>query len=46
MVGNEVSERMVERAGYQREGVLRAWELLDDGMPVDRVVYSHLRGNV
>jgi RimJ/RimL family protein N-acetyltransferase len=46
MVGNEASERMVERAGYQREGVLRAWDVLDDGVPVDCVVYSRLRGDV
>ncbi len=46
MVGNEVSERMVERAGYQREGVLRAWDVLDDGVPVDCVVYSCLRSDV
>jgi len=45
MVGNEVSERMVERAGYQREGVLRAWDVLDDGVPVDCVVYSRLRSD-
>jgi RimJ/RimL family protein N-acetyltransferase len=46
MVGNEVSERMVERAGFQREGVLRAWDLLDDGSAVDCVVYSRLRSDV
>jgi RimJ/RimL family protein N-acetyltransferase len=45
MVGNQVSERMVERAGYQREGVLRAWDVLEDGVPVDCVVYSRLRGD-
>ena len=45
IVGNEVSERMVERAGYQREGVLRAWDVLDDGVPVDCVVYSRLRSD-
>jgi RimJ/RimL family protein N-acetyltransferase len=45
MVGNEVSERMVLRAGYQREGLLRAWDVLDDGTPVDCVVYSRLRGD-
>ena len=45
MVGNEVSERMVERAGYQREGVLRAWDVLEDGVPVDCVVYSRLRSD-
>jgi RimJ/RimL family protein N-acetyltransferase len=42
MVGNEVSERMVERAGYRREGVLRAWDVLDDGVPVDCVVCCRL----
>jgi len=44
MVGNEVSERMTERAGFQREGVLRAWEMLG-GTPVDCVVYSRLRSD-
>jgi RimJ/RimL family protein N-acetyltransferase len=43
MVGNEPSERMVERAGFQREGVLRAWDLHHGGVPVDCVVYSRLR---
>jgi RimJ/RimL family protein N-acetyltransferase len=42
MVGNEASERMTERAGFQREGVLRAWELLR-GVPVDCVVYAIIR---
>lgn len=46
MVGNEISERMVERAGFQREGVLRAWDVLDDGSAVDCVVYSRLRSDV
>jgi RimJ/RimL family protein N-acetyltransferase len=44
MVGNAVSERMTERAGFQREGVLRAWELLR-GEPVDCVAYSCLRSD-
>ena len=43
MVGNEPSERMVERAGFQREGVLRAWDIHHGGVPVDCVVYSRLR---
>jgi RimJ/RimL family protein N-acetyltransferase len=43
MVGNRPSERMVERAGFQREGVLRAWDVHHDGVPVDCVVYSRLR---
>lgn len=36
------SERMVRRAGFKREGVLRSWELLR-GVPVDCVAYSRLR---
>jgi len=44
MVGNEASERMTSRAGFQREGVLRSWDLLR-GEPVDCVVYSLLRGD-
>lgn len=42
MVGNEKSGRMTERAGFQREGTLRAWDLLR-GSPVDCVVYSRIR---
>jgi len=45
MVGNEPSERMVERAGFVREGVLRAWDLHHDGVPVDCVAYSRLRSD-
>lgn len=43
MVGNEGSMRMAERAGFRREGVLRAWDLHHGGMPVDCVVLSRLR---
>ena len=43
MVGNEASMRMTERAGFQREGVARAWDLHHGGVPVDCVVYSRLR---
>ena len=43
MVGNEPSHRMVERVGFQREGVLRGWDLHHGGVPVDCVVYSRLR---
>lgn len=42
MVGNEVSQRMTERAGFRREGVLRAWDVLR-GDPVDCVAFSRLR---
>ncbi|MCY7418610.1 MAG: GNAT family N-acetyltransferase, partial [Chloroflexi bacterium] len=45
MVGNEASERMVLRLGWQREGILRAYHLRSDGAPVDCVVYSILRGD-
>jgi RimJ/RimL family protein N-acetyltransferase len=45
MVGNEASNRMVERAGFGREGVLRAWDLHHEGVPVDCVVYSRIRGD-
>jgi RimJ/RimL family protein N-acetyltransferase len=45
MVGNEPSNRMVERAGFQREGVLRAWDLHHGGVPVDCVVFSRIRGD-
>jgi RimJ/RimL family protein N-acetyltransferase len=43
MVGNDASMRMTERAGFQREGIARAWDLHHDGVPVDCVVYSRLR---
>jgi RimJ/RimL family protein N-acetyltransferase len=45
MVGNEASNRMVERAGFHREGVLRAWDLHHEGVPVDCVVFSRIRGD-
>jgi RimJ/RimL family protein N-acetyltransferase len=45
MVGNTASERMVENAGFRREGVLRAWDVHHDGVPVDCVVYSRLRSD-
>ncbi len=43
MVGNDASERMVQRLGWQREGVLRAWHLRPDGSTMDCVVYSLIR---
>jgi len=45
MVGNEASDRMVERAGFRREGVLRAWDLHHGDVPVDCVVFSRVRGD-
>jgi RimJ/RimL family protein N-acetyltransferase len=42
MVGNLASERMVERAGFQREGILRGWDM-HGGSPVDCTAYARLR---
>jgi ribosomal-protein-serine acetyltransferase len=42
-VGNERSQRVAERAGAVREGVLRH-RLLLHGQPVDAVMYSLVRG--
>jgi RimJ/RimL family protein N-acetyltransferase len=42
-VGNEPSMRMVERVGFQREGLLRAWDVAPDGHLIDCVVWSILR---
>lgn len=44
MVGNAASERMTERAGFRREGVLRAWDMLRDE-PVDCVAYAWIRSD-
>jgi RimJ/RimL family protein N-acetyltransferase len=41
-VGNEASTRMVERVGFRREGLLRAWDVGPDGL-MDCVVWSILR---
>ena len=45
MVGNDASDQMVLRAGFQREGVLRAWDLHHGGVPVDCTVFSRIRGD-
>jgi len=42
-VGNDASQRVAERAGARREGVLRH-RLLLHGQPVDAVMYSLVRG--
>jgi ribosomal-protein-serine acetyltransferase len=42
-VGNDRSQRVAERAGAVREGVLRG-RLLLRGIPVDAVMYSLVRG--
>jgi RimJ/RimL family protein N-acetyltransferase len=43
LAGNEPSHRMMARAGYTREGTLRAWDLGPDGLPADCVSWSRLR---
>ena len=40
-VENRASHRVAEKAGYRREGVLRAW-IEQDGVPRDHVLYSLL----
>jgi RimJ/RimL family protein N-acetyltransferase len=42
-VGNNASQRVAERAGAVREGILRR-RLLLHGQPVDAVMYSLVRG--
>jgi RimJ/RimL family protein N-acetyltransferase len=44
-VENVASQRVAERAGYTREGVLRAW-LVMHGEPRDHVLFSLLSGDV
>jgi RimJ/RimL family protein N-acetyltransferase len=43
-VGNDPSVRMVERAGFHREGLLRAWDMGPHG-PIDCSVWSILRSD-
>lgn len=38
---NEASQRVAARSGYQREGILRAWEPIKDAQP-DVVMWSRL----
>jgi RimJ/RimL family protein N-acetyltransferase len=44
-VGNAASERVAEKAGFQREGILRAYDDGADG-PVDLVMFSLLPGDI
>ncbi|MFN0091038.1 MAG: GNAT family N-acetyltransferase [Acidimicrobiales bacterium] len=43
MLDNSASQRVAERSGFQREGVLRAWEPVKDAQP-DVVMFSRIRG--
>ena len=45
LAGNEPSHRMMARAGFTREGLLRAWDLGPDGVPADCVSWSRLRSD-
>jgi RimJ/RimL family protein N-acetyltransferase len=40
-VGNAASERVAEKAGFRREGILRAYDDGRDG-PIDLVMFSLL----
>ncbi|MBA2718225.1 MAG: GNAT family N-acetyltransferase [Chloroflexi bacterium] len=40
---NHASGRVAERAGFEREGVRRAWDLDRDGRPLDAMFYVRLR---
>lgn len=42
-VANHASGRVAERAGFEREGVRRAWDLDRDGRPRDAMFYIRLR---
>lgn len=42
-VTNHASGRVAERAGFEREGVRRAWDLDRDGRPLDAMFYVRLR---
>lgn len=42
-VANDASGRVAERAGFEREGVRRAWYLDREGRPLDAMFYVRLR---
>jgi RimJ/RimL family protein N-acetyltransferase len=44
IVGNDGSERMAQRAGFEREGVLRSFEMVDRHA-VDCAAYSRIRAS-
>ena len=43
-IENLASQRVAEKAGFRREGVLRAW-IEQDGIPRDHVMYSLLESD-
>jgi len=44
-VDNVASQRVAERAGFRREGVLRSYELIE-GRPIDVVMFAALPGEL
>jgi RimJ/RimL family protein N-acetyltransferase len=44
-VENDASGRVAERAGFEREGIRRAWILGRDGRPMDVMSYVRVRGD-
>ena len=42
-VANDASGRVALRAGFEREGIRRAWDLDREGRPIDAVFYVRLR---
>jgi RimJ/RimL family protein N-acetyltransferase len=44
-VANDASGRVAERAGFEREGIRRAWILDRDGRPMDVMSYVRVRGD-
>jgi RimJ/RimL family protein N-acetyltransferase len=40
---NDASGRVAERAGFEREGIRRAWDLDREGRPIDAIFYVLVR---
>ena len=45
-VGNDASARVLERAGFVREGIRRGWDTDRSGKPIDSVFFVRLRGSL
>jgi ribosomal-protein-alanine N-acetyltransferase len=45
MVGNDASARLAEKAGFEREGILRAW-MDNRGTRADVIMHSLLPGEI
>ncbi len=42
-LANHASGRVATRAGFEREGIRRAWDVDRDGLPIDSVFYARIR---